>query len=179
MVAASLKRAFFNWDMGGLEMPPKLELMAALDLKSAHGPDHSGRGVPILELHSKSHRPLSGLGLWCPAPGPAASQEPRFKALLSEMLCLHICICPRPSHGSWPLSTSRAVFLSTSMAAGGQLQLIKGGCGDTQHGYRVPSSGQSGGVLAWLRECSITQRETMLSESTAQGALRCSLWDSW
>lgn len=87
VVAASLKRAFFIWDMGGLEMPPRLELMAALDVKSAHGPDHSGRGAPILELHGKSHRPLSGLGLWCPALGPAASQEPRFKTLLlSEML---------------------------------------------------------------------------------------------
>lgn len=160
-VAASLKRAF-NWDIGGLEMPQRLQLMVALDLKSAHGPDHSGRGVPILELQGKSHRPLSGLGLWCPAPGPAASQEPCFKtfSLLRCLLRLHICICPRPSHGSWPLSTSRAVFLSTSMAAGGQLQLIKGGCGDTQHGYRVPSGGQSGGVLAWLRECSITQRDS-------------------
>lgn len=40
----------------------------------------------------------------------------------------------------------------SAWAAGGQLQLIRGGCG-----HRVPSSGQSGGVLAWLgEECSIT-----------------------
>lgn len=51
-------------------MPSRLELQAALDLKSAHRPDHSGRGVPSLKPQCKSHRPLSGLGLWCPALGP-------------------------------------------------------------------------------------------------------------
>lgn len=62
----SLKRGFST---GRLEMPSRLELQAALDLKSAHGPDHSGRGVSSLEPQCKSHRPLSGLGLWCPALG--------------------------------------------------------------------------------------------------------------
>lgn len=143
-------------------MPPRLELMVALDLKSAHGPDHSGRGVPILELQGKSTGPCLG---WAFGVQPRGLQLPRSLVLKPSslprcLLRLHICICPRPSHGSWPLSTSRAVFLSTSMAAGGQLQLIKGGCGDTQHGYRVPSGGQSGGMLAWLRECSITQRDS-------------------
>lgn len=98
------------------------------------------------------------------------------------LLRLHICICPRPSHGSWPLSTSRAVFLSTSMAAGGQLQLIKGGCGTRSMGTECPAVASLEacwpglGSVPSLRE---TQRETMLSESTAQGALRCSLWDPW
>lgn len=78
MVAASLKRAFFSWDMGGLEMPPRLELMAALDLKSAHGPDHSGRGVPILELHINPIGPCLG---WAFGVQPRGLQLPRSLVL--------------------------------------------------------------------------------------------------
>lgn len=59
-----------------------LRLVLVADLKSAHGPDHSDRNVPNWESHCKSHRPLSGLGLWCPTLGPATSQEPCFKTLL-------------------------------------------------------------------------------------------------
>lgn len=46
--AVSLKRASFNWATGGLEMLLRPELMAALDLKSAHGARPQWQGSPQL-----------------------------------------------------------------------------------------------------------------------------------
>lgn len=56
-----------------LKRVSRLQLPAALDLKSAHGRDHSGRGVPSLEPQCTSQDPCLGSafgvqpwGLWVP-----------------------------------------------------------------------------------------------------------------
>lgn len=178
--AVSLKRASFNWATGGLEMLLRPELMAALDLKSAHGPDHSGRGVPNLEPHCKSHRPLSGLGLWCSALGPAASQEPCFKTLLSKMLTAsaHLYLSQAKS---WFL----AIVNKRDCFPFHQHGLLEASCSPLRGGCVGPRSMSTEcpavvrrrrAALAWgeVLSHSQTQRETMLSKSTAQGSLRCS-----
>lgn len=45
MAGVFLKRVFSSGDTGKPGDATQIELPAALDLKSAHGPDHSGRGV--------------------------------------------------------------------------------------------------------------------------------------
>lgn len=128
-------------------MPSRLELQAALDLKSAHAPDLSGRGVPSLKPQCKSHRPLSGLGLWCPTLGPVGPSS--------------LVLKPPPEM----LAASAFVFVTSQVMVVGHCQQARlfsfpsawlpedscSGCG-----HRAPGSGQSGGLQAWLGEESST-----------------------
>lgn len=128
--AVSLKRARFNWDMGGLQMALRLELMAALDLKSAHWSDHSDRVVSKLELHCTPHRPCLG---WAFGVQPRGLQRPKSLVLKTSSfsrcwLRLHTGCAISQVMVLGHCQQAKLFSFPSAWTAGGQLQLVKGGC---------------------------------------------------